>query len=107
MRVAAKRSSQWARARADVWGRIWFAVVAVGTVANVALVASLTPNTGRSQLAVFLAGELVVFWASLFAMSTRDMLLSNARVQDDLERTERLINARAGSPRPDSSLRAS
>ena len=43
-----------------------------------------------------LAGELVVLWASLFALATRDTLLSNARVQDDLERTERLINAKAG-----------
>jgi len=105
--MAARRSSQWARARADMWGRIWFAIVAFGTVANVALVATLTPTSGRSQLAIFLAGELVVFWASLFAVATRDTLLSNARVQDDLERTARLIATRPGSHEPSRGLKVS
>jgi hypothetical protein len=90
-----------------MWGRVWFAIVAFGTVANVALVASLTPSSGRSQLAMFVAGELVVFWASLFAVATRDTLLSNARVQDDLERAERLISTRSAGDQSGRGLRVS
>jgi hypothetical protein len=92
--MAARRASQWARARADLWGRIWFAVFGLGTVANFALLATFTPSSGTSQLAIFVAGELVVAWASMFALATRDALISDARVHDEIERLERLVNAR-------------
>lgn len=89
--MAIRRSSQWARQRADMWGRVWFAIIGLGTVANVAVVATVPSVTGGSQLALFFAGEIIVLWASLVALLARDSLLGNAKVQDDLERLERIF----------------